>query len=40
MKVDLDLPFGGFKLSGMGREGGSEGLLSYTETKGLLLEEA
>jgi phenylacetaldehyde dehydrogenase len=27
------LPFGGFKLSGIGREGGHEGVESYTELK-------
>lgn len=39
LKVDLDLPFGGFKLSGVGREGGMEGLANYTETKTILLDE-
>jgi acyl-CoA reductase-like NAD-dependent aldehyde dehydrogenase len=27
------LPFGGFKQSGLGRENGREGVLSYTEIK-------
>jgi phenylacetaldehyde dehydrogenase len=27
------LPFGGFKLSGIGREGGHEGVEAYTEVK-------
>jgi acyl-CoA reductase-like NAD-dependent aldehyde dehydrogenase len=31
--VDPKLPFGGFKQSGLGREGGSEGLELYFETK-------
>jgi aldehyde dehydrogenase (NAD+) len=38
LKVDLDLPFGGFKQSGIGREGGRDGLMSYTEGKTLLLD--
>jgi phenylacetaldehyde dehydrogenase len=29
----FDLPFGGFKQSGLGRENGREGVESYTETK-------
>ncbi|MDB5395194.1 MAG: aldehyde dehydrogenase [Rhodospirillales bacterium] len=32
-KIDFALPFGGFKQSGIGREGGPEGLLSYLELK-------
>jgi aldehyde dehydrogenase (NAD+) len=32
------LSFGGFKQSGIGREGGKEGLLSYLETKVVVLE--
>jgi betaine-aldehyde dehydrogenase len=31
--VDMRLPWGGFKHSGVGREGGLEGLLDYTEQK-------
>ncbi|GHF35945.1 betaine-aldehyde dehydrogenase [Amycolatopsis bartoniae] len=30
---DTTVPFGGFKYSGIGREGGPEGLAAYTETK-------
>jgi acyl-CoA reductase-like NAD-dependent aldehyde dehydrogenase len=40
MKADFSLPFGGFKQSGVGREGGVEGLLPYIETKTMLIEES
>lgn len=40
LKADFDLPFGGFKQSGNGREGGAEGLLNYCETKTVLLDAA
>jgi len=40
MKADFSLPFGGFKQSGVGREGGVEGLMPYIETKTLLIEGA
>ena len=33
MVSDPSAPFGGVKLSGLGREGGHEGMLEYTETK-------
>jgi aldehyde dehydrogenase (NAD+) len=33
MIVDIEMPFGGFKQSGVGREGGVEGLKTYQETK-------
>jgi aldehyde dehydrogenase (NAD+) len=39
MKADFDLPFGGFKQSGVGREGGVEGLAPYYETKVILVEQ-
>ena len=35
--VDFSIAFGGFKQSGVGREGGVEGLLPYLETKTILL---
>nr|CAD6422159.1 aldehyde dehydrogenase [Rhizobium sp. Q54] len=31
--VDITMPFGGFKQSGLGREGGIEGLDNYVEVK-------
>jgi len=37
---DFTIGFGGFKQSGVGREGGVEGLLPYLETKTLLLDDA
>ena len=37
-KLDLNIAFGGFKQSGIGREGGREGLYPFLETKTLLLE--
>ena len=38
MRMDFGLPFGGFKQSGIGREGGEEGLMAYLETKTILLD--
>jgi aldehyde dehydrogenase (NAD+) len=38
MRADFSLPFGGFKQSGIGREGGAEGLAAYLETKTILLD--
>nr|MDT0664865.1 aldehyde dehydrogenase family protein [Micromonospora sp. DSM 115978] len=35
--ADYSIAFGGFKQSGIGREGGEEGLLSYLETKAVIL---
>lgn len=40
MRMDMGTAFGGFKQSGIGREGGREGLLPYLETKTILLDEA
>jgi len=40
MRGDFTLPFGGFKHSGLGREGGPEGLMAYLETKTMLLDGA
>lgn len=39
LKADFSLPFGGFKQSGLGREGGVEGLAPYLETKTMLIEQ-
>ncbi|MBB4787032.1 aldehyde dehydrogenase [Streptomyces rapamycinicus] len=38
LRSDLGIAFGGFKQSGIGREGGREGLLPYLETKTVILE--
>ena len=38
LRLDFGLPYGGFKQSGIGREGGMEGLSAYLETKTLLLD--
>ena len=38
LKMDFALPFGGFKQSGLGREGGAEGIAPYLETKTILLD--
>jgi aldehyde dehydrogenase (NAD+) len=38
MRTDFGIAFGGFKQSGVGREGGREGLLPYLETKTVILE--
>jgi aldehyde dehydrogenase (NAD+) len=38
MRNDFGIAFGGFKQSGIGREGGSEGLLPYLEAKTVLLD--
>jgi aldehyde dehydrogenase (NAD+) len=38
LRLDFGLPYGGFKQSGLGREGGIEGLSAYLETKTILLD--
>jgi aldehyde dehydrogenase (NAD+) len=40
LRMDFGLPYGGFKQSGLGREGGVEGLTAYLETKTILLDAA
>jgi acyl-CoA reductase-like NAD-dependent aldehyde dehydrogenase len=37
-RTDFTIAFGGFKQSGIGREGGTEGLLPFLETKTVILE--
>lgn len=39
LRMDFGLPFGGFKQSGIGREGGPEALMAYLEPKTMLLDE-
>jgi betaine-aldehyde dehydrogenase len=38
VRSDFGIAFGGFKQSGLGREGGVEGLLPFLETKTLLMD--
>jgi len=38
LRGDFTLPYGGKKQSGFGREGGTDGLLAYTESKTILLD--
>jgi acyl-CoA reductase-like NAD-dependent aldehyde dehydrogenase len=38
-RTDFGIAFGGFKQSGIGREGGIEGLLPFLETKTVILED-
>lgn len=40
LRTEPGMPFGGFKQSGIGREGGQEGLWPYIETKTILLDQA
>jgi acyl-CoA reductase-like NAD-dependent aldehyde dehydrogenase len=37
-RTDFGIAFGGYKQSGLGREGGTEGLLPFLETKTVILE--
>jgi acyl-CoA reductase-like NAD-dependent aldehyde dehydrogenase len=37
-KSDFDMGHGGFKQSGIGREGGIDGLLPFLESKAMLLD--
>ena len=37
-RTDFGIAFGGFKQSGIGREGGREGLLPFLETKTVILD--
>ena len=39
-RMDWFLPFGGFKQSGIGREGGTAGVTAFTESKTVLLDGA
>jgi aldehyde dehydrogenase (NAD+) len=38
-KTDFSISFGGFKQSGLGREGGTEGLYPYLEAKTIILDQ-
>ena len=38
-RTDFGIAFGGFKQSGIGREGGTEGLYPFLETKTVILED-
>ncbi|MBB5984722.1 aldehyde dehydrogenase family protein [Sphingobium lignivorans] len=38
LKVDWNLPFGGYKQSGIGREGGVDGLMAYLEIKAMYVD--
>ncbi len=40
LRMDFGLPYGGFKQSGIGREGGIEGLHAFLETKTILIDGA
>jgi acyl-CoA reductase-like NAD-dependent aldehyde dehydrogenase len=39
LRVDSSIAFGGYKQSGIGREGGKEGLLPYLEVKTMILDQ-
>jgi aldehyde dehydrogenase (NAD+) len=38
-RTDFSMAFGGYKQSGIGREGGREGLLPYLETKTMIMDD-
>jgi acyl-CoA reductase-like NAD-dependent aldehyde dehydrogenase len=38
MRNDFSYPFGGYKQSGIGREGGVQGLMHYLETKTIFID--
>ncbi len=38
-RSDFGIAFGGFKQSGIGREGGREGLLPYLESKTIIMDD-
>ena len=38
-RSDFSIAFGGFKQSGLGREGGTEGLMPFLETKTIILDD-
>jgi aldehyde dehydrogenase (NAD+) len=38
-RTDFGIAFGGFKQSGLAREGGRDGLLPYLEAKTIILDE-
>lgn len=40
LRNDFSLPFGGYKQSGVGREGTAQGLMHYLETKTIMLDAA
>jgi acyl-CoA reductase-like NAD-dependent aldehyde dehydrogenase len=39
LRASFDIAFGGFKQSGIGREGGTEGLMPFLETKTIVLDQ-
>jgi betaine-aldehyde dehydrogenase len=39
-RIDMSVAFGGYKQSGVGREGGKDGLMPYLEAKTVFLDEA
>ncbi|WP_345540747.1 aldehyde dehydrogenase family protein [Variovorax defluvii] len=38
-RTDFSIGFGGFKQSGLGREGGVEGLMAFLESKTIVLDQ-